>query len=65
MRDERKYFERVVEGMFAYENPKTKKFKIKPVNVIVRYTHDSKGKSLSFQCDEGMIMIPCESIEDC
>lgn len=38
--------------------------KLHPANVVIRVTHDDKGKSLSLEDGERLIMIPLEPVAD-
>lgn len=67
MRDNKFYIEKEVYGILCSEEAakKTKSnLGFVPGKVIVRYTHDKEGKSISFQFRDIMISIPCEDLED-
>lgn len=67
MRDNKIYIEKETTGILCSEKAakETKsKLGFVPGKVIVRYTHDKIGKSLSFQFRDIMIQIPCEDLED-
>lgn len=55
----RKYIEKNANGILFGPNGS-----FAPGKVVVRYTHDDKGKSMSFQFREIMISVVVEDLED-